>query len=249
MSIQPIIVDEEAGESYQGLRMTADEYMALPETKWYYELIDGVIVQMFWGDLDPAGDFPKDRPIYHGLRMSADEYWSLGETFEWYELFDGVVIMSPSPTPMHQTIAMEIATQLYTYINANPVGVVFYEIDVQIYKRSEGRDGVYRPDVVFVGNPRAGQIGERIEVVPDLVVEVVSPHSRPKDAITKKDDYEHNGVSEYWLIDPHKNTLTFYRLQDGRYQEVPHHGDTYESHAVPGFSLDMNAVRHKFQSL
>src|SRR5688572_15123162 len=182
MSIQSIIVDEEAGESYQGLRMTADEYMALPETKWYYELIDGVIVQMFWGDLDPAGDFPKDRPIYHGLRMSADEYWSLGETFERYELINGVVIMSPSPTNWHQMVGLEISRQLANYLISNPIGIASYEVDIEVTDIG-GNPTIYRPDVIFVSNPRAVNALEKVALPPDVVVEVISPHSRPKDVV------------------------------------------------------------------
>jgi Uma2 family endonuclease len=246
MSIQPIIVDEEAGESYQGLRMTADEYMALPETKWYYELIDGVIVQMFWGDLDPAGDFPKERPIYHGLRMTADEYWSLGETFERYELVNGVVIMSPSPTNWHQMVGLEIAKQLSVYLDQRPVGIASYEVDVEI-RDADGQPVIYRPDIIFIAQPRSSEAMEKVTLPPDLVVEVISPHSRPKDTITKRQDYEHSGVLEYWLIDPLKKAFTFYRLHDGHYQEIFATADRFESQAVPGFVLDLKAVRRKFE--
>ncbi len=249
MSIQPIIVDEEAGESYQGLRMTADEYLALPETLNSYELIDGVIVQQFWGEPVNAGGYDPDRPIYHGVRMSADEYLALGETFERYELIDGVVIMSPSPTPAHQAVAMQISTQIYSFLKDHPVGLVFYEIDVRVYKRSHGREGVYRPDVTFVSFPKAGQIGDCVDVLPDLVVEVVSPDTRARDALTKKQDYEAAGIAEYWLVDPRRNLLTFYRLRNDVYVEVNSQNERFASEAIPGFALDIAEVRAKFTSL
>jgi Uma2 family endonuclease len=247
MSIQPIIVDERAGESYQGLRMSAEEYRALPETWWHYELINGVVVQQFWGDLEPAGDFPPDRPIYHGLRMSAEEYWALGETFERYELINGVVIMSPSPTTRHQTIGTEILKQLTVFLDRQPQGIACYEVDIEITD-ARGKPVVYRPDVIFVAHPRAAEAMEKVTLAPDVVVEVVSPHSRPKDSTTKKEDYERNVVKEYWLIDPAKDACIFYRLDAERYVEVTVAGDRFESQAVPGFTLDLAAVRRKFTS-
>ncbi len=248
MSVQPIIVDEEAGESYQGLRMSAEEYLALPETKWYYELISGVVVQQFWGEPDPVGDYPPDREIYHGLRMTADEFLNLGRTFERYELVSGVVIMSPSPTPKHQEIAGEVQFQIRAFLQTHPIGRVMHEVDVAM-KDAQGRDVVYRPDVLFIAAERWQSAGTRLTVTPDVVVEVVSRDSRPRDNISKMEDYAINGVREYWLNDPLKGRMAFYRLCDGRYAEVAPGPGGFASEAVPGFVLDLGALRQKFHGI
>lgn len=66
---------------------------------------------------------------------------------------------------------------------------------------------------------------------------------------TKYGDYEAAGVREYWLIDPAKDRVTFYRLTGERFVEAPTSGDTYTSEVVPGFLLDVSKVRAAFQRL
>ncbi|GMU24352.1 MAG: hypothetical protein AMXMBFR13_44260 [Phycisphaerae bacterium] len=65
---------------------------------------------------------------------------------------------------------------------------------------------------------------------------------------SKRQDYEHNAIAEYWLVDPQKERFTFYRLEGGRYTEARVRGSRFESRAVPGFSLDLVALCKKFHS-
>ncbi len=69
---------------------------------------------------------------YYGLRMTAGEYLALGETQIRYELIDGVVVMSPSPTAQHQQLIMKIAHQVVSFLNENPIGEVFPELDINL---------------------------------------------------------------------------------------------------------------------
>jgi Uma2 family endonuclease len=50
--------------------------------------------------------------------------------------------------------------------------------------------------------------GRFLTVVPDLVVEVLSPSTRRRDLRTKRDIYECNGVREYWLVDAPQRSIT-----------------------------------------
>ena len=52
------------------------------------------------------------------------------------------------------------------------------------------------------------------------VVEVISRGSRRMDSETKKSDYERFCVQEFWLIDPERKSMTFWRLSDGRFVDV-----------------------------
>ncbi len=62
------------------------------------------------------------------------------------------------------------------------------------------------PDVAFVSNERCAAVPQPVRgfvpVVPDLVVEILSPSTKRIDQEQKKRIYERNGVREYWLIDP-----------------------------------------------
>lgn len=180
-------------------------------------------------------------PRYRGLRLSADEYLQLDDDGFRYELVDGVVCMSPSPTPAHQEIVLEIGAQIRNHLQQHPIGKVFVELDVQLRG-----DLVYRPDVVFLRAERAEQCRERVVGPPDLIVEVVSPDSKRYDAETKRGDYERCGVAEYWMIDPQRDSMVFLRLQGERYVEIEPTGNRLASEAVPGFTLDIERLRKAF---
>jgi Uma2 family endonuclease len=105
------------------------------------------------------------------------------------------------------------------------------------------------PDIVFLRAEHAARCRERITGPPALIVEVVSNTSRQYDNVTKKADYERCGVAEYWIIDPERQTMTFYRLHEGRYVEVAPEGDRLASAVVTGFVLDLARVRKTFQAI
>jgi len=185
-------------------------------------------------------------PQYHGLRMSADEYLSLPEDGFSYELVDGVVCMSPSATPLHQKVALEIAFQLMSFLRGSPVGEAFTDVDVVIRRGSDGKDVVYQPDLVFVKPEKIAPDYSRLTGLPDVVVEVISTGRRRYDSETKRGDYERAGIGEYWLIDPYRKQLSFWRLEAGRYVEISPEGERFASQAAPGFVLDIARIRSIF---
>ena len=85
--------------------------------------------------------------------------------------------------------------------------------------------------------PTAGRF---LTVVPDLVVEVLSPSTARRDRGPKRDIYERNGVREYWLVDPRRREITILALGvEGRFG--PEHtaagDDPARSKLLAGFSV------------
>jgi Uma2 family endonuclease len=103
---------------------------------------------------------------------------------------------------------------------------------------------VTQPDVVFISNERLGIIKERLMGAADLVVEVLSPGSRQRDRINKRDLYEQHGVREYWLIDPEAKTVEVLHLESGTYQLVGrwHPGERAQSRLLKGFEVPVSAL-------
>jgi Uma2 family endonuclease len=177
-------------------------------------------------------------PRYAGLRMSADEYLALDDDGFRYELIDGVVVMAPSPEVPHQDVRGEIELQLRQHIKRRQSGWAVSEVDIRLGPRL-----VYRPDLVFVSSSQHARRPRRIDFVPSLVVEVISPSSVAFDVQTKAGDYAKFGVLEYWIVNPEDGEVRFLRLRRGRYAEVKPVRDQFVSKAVPGFTLDLKAVR------
>lgn len=179
---------------------------------------------------------------YAGLRMTADEFLALGETRERYELIDGVVVMSPSASGPHSEIAVEIIYQLKSFAHQARTIRVFADIDTRF-----GPMLVYRPDVlVYLINRLAGG-AKRRDLMPDLAVEILSPSNRSQDLVTRRHDYNHRGVGEYWIIDPEAPHASQFRALQrqggGAFTETLATGDSLPSSAIAGFTLDLAPIR------
>lgn len=174
----------------------------------------------------------------YGLRMSADDYLALGETHERYELIDGVVVLSPSPDPGHQSLALILGAELL--LAARPIrGVrVIPDVDITL---SPSR--VYRPDLAVYGAGRLPKLPERLSIPPDLIIEILSPSSRSMDLVTKRDDYEQFGVGEYWVIDPSDARVRCWRRSGVKLVSHTFASDVVDCVAVPGLTIDLAIVR------
>lgn len=197
----------------------------------------------------PATDADLESGVagFRGLRMVAGDFLQLPDDGCNYELVDGVVVMSPSPTPRHQAVTTELVSQISWHLRQRSTGRVFAELDVHLGKGPTGGDLVYKPEVVYLSHSRLTGMQDQINGAPDLVVEIISRGSRRMDSETKRRDYERFGVREFWLIDPAREAMTFYRLERGAFVEIPPQGDKFLSEAIPGFALDLTAVRECFK--
>ena len=78
---------------------------------------------------------------------------------------------------------------------------------------------VRQPDLVMLHRSRLSLLTKRgIEGPPDLVVEILSPHSIKRDREDKRKSYSHYGVPEYWIIDMNNVLLEQYVLVDHEYE-------------------------------
>ena len=76
-----------------------------------------------------------------------------------------------------------------------------------------------------------------------LIVEVWSPSTGGYDIDAKLPTYRARGDHEIWRIHPYERTLTAWRRQpDGTYAEAVHRGGTIEPIAVPGVTIDLDAL-------
>ncbi|HZG75478.1 MAG TPA: Uma2 family endonuclease [Paenibacillus sp.] len=143
-----------------------------------------------------------------------DRYAAMPDDGNRYEIVDGALeLLSPGPSPMHQSIVGELAYRLKQTCSAEylifcaPLDVILSATDVR------------QPDLVIVHRSRASVVTRRgIEGPPDLVAEVLSPGSRKRDKIGKMATYAKYGVPAYWIVDPDAFTLEQYVLGDGPYE-------------------------------
>ena len=156
-----------------------------------------------------------------------------------YEIRNNHLIDMPSPNTKHQRIVGKVY-RLLCQFSVQLSEVFISPLDVVL---DEGN--VCEPDVLFVSNENKNVITKKnIMGTPDLVVEVVSKGSVVRDYVEKKNDYEHFGVKEYWLIDPLNETIIVHSLEDNKYNifsSVEEQG-TAKSKILEGFELSFEEM-------
>jgi len=179
---------------------------------------------------------PKAKRLWTYDEMLAE----LDETNVPMELWDGEIIMSPTPTPSHQTIVLKFARLLDDFVREKKAGTVFVSpLDVVL---SQHR--VVQPDLFFISKANSHIIQDRIRGVPDLAVEVIS-QTWKRDRVDKKALYEQFGISEYWIVDPESRAIEVFALVKDVYQLHSKATETSaaKSRLLSGFKVSFHDLR------
>jgi Uma2 family endonuclease len=124
-----------------------------------------------------------------------------------WELIEGVpYAMSPAPSSFHQEISQNIARLLGNIISKQSTYFPYLPIDWQI-----ADDTVVQPDhMVIQGRLRGKKMLKR----PEIVIEILSPSNALKDLELKYALYQREQVPYYVIVDPMKEMVNVYRLED-----------------------------------
>ena len=185
-----------------------------------------------------------------GTRVTYEQWLNMPRTTQPHEVIDGEVMMSPAPSSIHQWILVELLRTLYTHVHRANMGVVLPSpIDLIISKSPVLR--TRQPDILFLNGEKTGVRGPKdledmpsIEVVPDLVVELLSPDEHRRTLTGKLEDYATIGVLEVWLVSRESETVEVLSLENGEYRRTAlfGHGDTLKSTVLQGFTLDVQTI-------
>ncbi|MBX2799637.1 MAG: Uma2 family endonuclease [Myxococcales bacterium] len=164
--------------------------------------------------------------------VSEEEFLSLPETTQRVELLDGEVIVARSPTWGHQNLVGRFYRALAAWADEHPpAAVALAPLDVRF-----GPGRILQPDVLLVLQGIPMNASMPLDVMPDLVIEVLS-RRRSYDRITKRVVYAEAGVAEYWVVDGTRKLVEVH-TEDGTTLVR----GSLESARLPGFSLDVAAL-------
>jgi Uma2 family endonuclease len=178
------------------------------------------------------------KPMVYG--MTYDEYSLLPDDGKRYQVIEGELIVSPSPNFRHQDTVWNLGQLLRDYAKTHNLGVVVgAPMDVILEPQT-----IVQPDLLFIRHENIGIIGDIIEGAPDLCIEVLSPSTGLHDRHTKKAVYARCGVREYWIVDPVRESVAAYDLDDGTYTlRAEASGDAVVSSLVlSGFAIPARAI-------
>src|SRR5215510_9406004 len=162
-----------------------------------------------------------------------------------YELLRGRIVMSPPAGWPHGSVGTNILVPLATFVRTHNLG--------HVLDSSAGYDlpsgDTVEPDISFISTTRfaAGptpQPSKFLRIVPNLVVEILSPTTAQKDQTEKKVIYAENSVEEYWIVDSKRREITVYTLAGKRFGRgtVYTTRATLRSHVLDGFMLGVGAA-------
>ena len=160
-----------------------------------------------------------------------------------HEIIDGEHYVTASPVTRHQRISRTLLVLVQNYLDSHPIGEVFdapFDVVLSFFD-------VVVPDLVFISNARAQLItAQNLQGAPDLVIEILSPSTRPRDERLKRQLYERAGVDEYWLVDPDEDVVTIYRRDTEGFGAAIGYGKgkIVTTPLLPGLELPVDKILH-----
>ena len=173
--------------------------------------------------------------------MLSGPAWILDEPR--FEVVDGQRVELPPMGARSSRLASVLAQHLGPFARTHTLGRVDMEM---LYLIDGVRNLQRRPDVAFVSYerwPRDKAISDDAawDVVPDLVIEIVSPTDRAQDLLTKIREYFAAGVRAAWVISPKERTaLLFESFKTIRV--LTREDELDGGGIVPGFRLPMTTL-------
>jgi Uma2 family endonuclease len=179
---------------------------------------------------------PVEKRLY-----TAEQLWELCGAGESYELVKGELREIPPGGEEHGGEAGSLAGYFGYYVLSNKLGRIFVAETGFLVERDP--DTVRAPDMAFIAQAR---LPERLspkwsEIIPDLVLEVVSPNDTWIEVDEKIALWLAAGVRTVWLVNPRARTVAVYDLSgDIRLLKAT---DTLDGGDIaPGFSLPVARI-------
>ena len=177
--------------------------------------------------------------------LSGTNIESLMPDDAYYEVVDGEVYRLSGSGIEHGVRGMRVAAALGSYVYQHSLGEVPHP-DTR-YVLAEGEDGIRLmrgPDLSFIRRehmPLPPYPPGFVRLVPDLIVEVRSPHDTFSELQRRINDFLEAGTRLAWLVDPLKRTVTVFAPE-----REPHTLDAAAEldgeDIVPGFRLAVAAI-------
>lgn len=140
-------------------------------------------------------------------KVSYEEFLDYTDEDEtvWYEWVDGELVMSPAAGLPHQLVVARLWRELLRLGDDVGRGLTLPQMVLRV-----GPARARIPDFVFIGSDKLPLPSKSrdIPVVPDLVVEILSPTTAATDLRDKRDDYRTAGMPSYWIVDPEASSVT-----------------------------------------
>jgi Uma2 family endonuclease len=157
------------------------------------------------------------------------------------EFIEGEIVLNSPAKRKHYLIVGSLFKLLSVYVSINKLGEVATEKVLIHLTRND-----FEPDIVFFDNEKVYSFEKNtmLHPAPNFVVEVLSESTAKYDRGVKFEDYANHGVEEYWIIDPDKEEVEQYVLNNNKQFELQTKSNSGKivSAAVKGFNIPIEAI-------
>lgn len=174
--------------------------------------------------------------------MTYEDYMRLPETMLRCELIGGFVVREPAPIYIHQAVVGNLYRLLYDEACRTGGMVLLSPFDTVLSREDRY---VVQPDLIYLAPESLSALTPKnLQGAPDLAVEIVSPTSRRKDLVLRRNIYAHFGIREYWIVDPQERVIEVLALWPGGGEPLGRFrpGEPIRSRVLPAFHADPAAV-------
>ena len=204
--------------------------------------------------LTPLLNSPKLRIYLNSLQKAVEAEDAVRNKFynditeqDKAEFINGEVIFH-SPVMWRHTVAGKLLLRcLDAYVDKHNLGAVGYEKTLISLTRND-----YEPDICFFSKQKADKLHPKQMrfPAPDFVAEILSKSTEKNDRGIKMVDYAAHGVGEYWIIDPAKQTVEQYILNQDNYElKIKTDTGILKSTEIEGFEIFVQAVFNSEENL
>lgn len=171
--------------------------------------------------------------------LTADDLLRLHSEGVHAELIRGVLQETMPPGERHGIIMAELTALLVMFVKQHLIGRITTG-DAGVWVEHDP-DTVRAPDIAFFSTERIATRPPRpgySVAIPDLVVEIVSPHDRSNVVYDKARMWLSHGVRLVWVVNPQTRTLDVHR-SDARVEVISSDGVLDGADVLPGFSCPL----------
>jgi len=174
---------------------------------------------------------------------------------ERVELLRGKLLkMSPAPNVRHQRISSELSYTIQHFLKQKSCELFTAPFDVRLplpgnKSKSAKIDTVVQPDICVICD-EAKLDAQGCNGAPDLIIEILSPGNSKREMKDKFALYESAGVREYWIIDPVREHILVYVVDEtGKFigRQPFYAGDQIPSEVLVGFVLNTTEILHELE--
>lgn len=146
-------------------------------------------------------------PLPQRNTYTVDDIYALPDG-ERAELIDGKLYMMAPPSRIHQELVQQLSRVIGNYISDKKGNCKIYPAPFAVFLNTDDKNYV-EPDISVICSP--DKLTDRgCAGAPDWIIEITSPNSQRMDYLTKLFKYRTAGVSEYWVVNPAKETVQVY---------------------------------------